>query len=183
MYTYVVAVLHSNFRNAELIGQLHAWDRNFSHVLFKQSIAMTMSDQGQYKNADKIYTKIGQLNPDFLEAKINHAIILYDELKGAKRALKIFQQVAKHPNFANLNPNMHAMIDMHRAAAYLHDNQLGQAEEFFIQAANTNRDTSEVITFASKTYKSAKKFKPLTKLISRMARETKPSGAPLCRTG
>lgn len=164
---YIVAMLQSSNQGDDLIAKLDNWDKRFPNVLFRQTTAMIYAEQKDYLAAHKLYQKIQESNPNFKEAFINDAVIMYSHMNQAKNALPLFEKViAQHGK--HLAPEILAMVHAHNGAANVKVGDFTAAETAFAKAARIAKTKDTIIEFASKSYRDSKNSRHFTKLLTKL---------------
>lgn len=167
---YIVAMLQAANQGDDLIAKLTDWNKRFPNVLFRQTVAMTHAEQKQFELAHTIYQQIQKSNPEFKEAFINDAVILYTNMNQPKAAAPMLHQVitvhGKH-----MAKDILAMVYAHHGAASLKLKDFAAAEDSFGKAASTAKGKDTVIEFLSKTYRESKHATELAKLLRKLNEE------------
>lgn len=164
---YVVAMLSTENKGESLIAKLEEWNKRYPTPLFEMTMAVTNADLGRAKKASELYTKVEAAMPDGKEALINHAILLYRDLKDAKRATALFEKVLKeHKN--DLNNQIAAMVHAHRGAAEISARHYDKAAAAFVEALKSDPTNLTIVDFITRTYRDQKLHKELVGWIRKV---------------
>ncbi|MEZ4741276.1 MAG: tetratricopeptide repeat protein [Bdellovibrionota bacterium] len=160
---YAAALIQSKYgdKSEEILEQ---WDQKFPNNMFKLLIAIKNTEKGKYNIAHAIYRKIIASNPEYTEAMINDAILLYKDLNQAHESIELFKKIdtAKH---SDIPPSTKSIIYAHMGAALLKSKAENEAKEKFLLAMKFASNLGPMTSFISENYKQAKENNKLIALL------------------
>ena len=152
MAPYVVAILQTSYRGEPLAKNLKSWQSRYPTRIFQQTLAITLTDLKKFEEAHSIYKQIYRKNPNFKEAHINDAIILYTHLKKPKKALTLLKKVERS-HIEDLMPFSKSIVQSYIGAIYLDAGRRKQAINYFIKAAESSPNALKTIEFITQRYR------------------------------
>lgn len=174
---YVIAILQTNQSGQDLSQSLYTWDEKFPHNLFKQTIAMTLAEQGKFDKAHLIYSSIYKNAGNALEAKVNDAILLYRHLGKVSEGIKLFEDIiADKEHHKDLSEDLYAMVEGHYATALLKAKRFQDAEKHMLFALKLAPDQTAMLEFATKSFREHAQATRLPDFIKKLTFELKPTG-------
>jgi len=173
---YVVAMLQTSFHGQELSNKLSEWNRNFPHQLFKQSLAISLTGEGKYKQAHTIYNAIYSKNPTEYEAMINDSIIHYKHLNNPSKALSMLSKLSKEKVILRTRQELLPTIYQHLATIHIKNKNINLGQKYFIESIKRSPDQIAMISYASDIYNDTKQAKHLHKLIRSLTEEIPATG-------
>jgi len=163
---YVVAILQNDAEGTTLLAELTSWNSRFPNLVFKQTMAVTLSGIGKYKDAHEIYRIMATRYPGNKETQVNDAVLLYRHLGQPKlasaRLTDVLSTHRKSMSAANV-----AMVAAHLGAAALKTGDHAKAENAFMDSMVTSPDFEAALAFLAGEYRSAGKVGRLADLLRR----------------
>ena len=133
------------------VNELQKWQTIYPHRLFKHSLAMAFSNNHQFAEAHNIYTALQKEQPDFSEAFINDAILLYSQLHQPKQALALLNKTLK--TSIATDEHQQILIKSHLAKIHLElKNDTNEVKILFSEAILQAKNPIEWLTFALDAY-------------------------------
>lgn len=168
---YIIALLQTEDDDEYLIERLDNWHKKYPNKLFLQTKAIALTNIGQYNQAHRIYKKIYIKNPDFNEAKINDAILLYQHLNNPKESKALFTSVLRDKSKSNIDDQVKSIVLTHLGIIQLKQKEVGQANQSFFKAITLSDNQSELIHYITKIYHDSDRDRDLVRLLEKLADE------------
>ncbi len=172
---YVVAMLQTSHHSSELSNKLVEWNRNFPHQLFQQTLAISLTKEGKFQSAHKIYKSIYTKDGKKYGSIVNDSIVLYKYLNKPKEAFKLLSKLSKDKALRKNRKELLPTIYQHLGAIHIQNKNVRLAQENFIKAIKLSNNQIAMIGYASDMYKDANQSRHLHKLIKSLTEEIKPS--------
>lgn len=158
---FVITILQANFENERLQQQLADWNKKHPHQLFDLMQAVTLTELGKYKQAHQIYAKLRQGNPEFEEAIINDAVLLYKHLGKAELAKDLLNQALSKNSEGDVNAVIHA----HLGSVALVQKEYERARQHYLSSITSTTHHVLTVEYILNVYREQDEYMQLAKLL------------------
>ena len=172
---YVIAVLQSAYQGANLLTMLAAWNNRFPNPLFKQNLAVCLTDLSRHRDAHLLYQQLQKEHPEIKEAAVNDAILLYRHLDQPGEAIRMLEKTLAS-RYGEFEPQQLATVKAHLGAAYVRIKNFDRAREAYLQSFRHAKGNVALLDFVSASYRTAKQYGHLVEFMNQLSREQKGIG-------
>lgn len=175
---HVIALIESHTEGEKLVSELRSWLKTSDDdSLVKISLAIALTDQGDYAEAEKLYKSIPAKDNYYIESMINRSILQYNYLNQRKDAQLTLENLRHSQQFKNLDSEKKILVLGHLANIHLLEKDYHKAEAYFVETVLGSPTPMNWVSFIHNSYKKDDKFKELANLMERLKHEIPGMGA------
>lgn len=169
-----LAIIDRNFYGRDLINNITDWKNEFDSEEASLQLAITYTDLGDYDKSHEIYTRLTKNKQSrfYLEAKINHAILLFKHKSYLALSEKMLEKVLSSETF--IREGVHAkklLARSYLAQIYLHQKLYDKASKLLLGNIKEAENPAQWISQCYLLYKSTNSLKQFSDFIYEVKKE------------